>query len=105
MKTSNANIMNVMRQNSSDVYVDYSSNMINSYMKSNKVAPKINDSSIIQRDEYINTSEIKKEPYNAAEAKKPPAKKISSDKKKRVVNIDRNKVTLAFATFSILNRS
>lgn len=99
-KASSFNMINAMKGESTVNINDRSSNVLNSYIKNNLLFSKNEESSFVQKDYVVYGSGMNKEGYNRSESKKYPTKKISSDKKKRVVNIDKRKVCFRFINYS-----
>jgi hypothetical protein len=91
-QTSHLNMVSAMKGESTVNINDRSSNILNSYIKNNMMFYKNEESSTVQKDYVVYGSTMNKEGYNRSESKKYPTKKVSSDKKKRVVNIDKRKV-------------
>ena len=91
-KASNINTTNIMKGESTVNINDRSSNVLNSYVKNNLLFYKNEESSNVHKDYVVYGSGMKRDKTDKRESKKIPTKKISSDKKKRVVNVDKRKV-------------
>lgn len=92
IKTSSANIMNVVKENSID-NLNQSSVVNMALFKSNMMLSKNLESGIKENLFYPSDSKFQKLPSNDPGEKKLPSKKLSSDKRKRVVNVHKSKVS------------